>query len=359
MIFYFILMETENITFKTQIMFLSEIRIGIFDFQKILSKLSEEYLKKLDIECSEPPGLRGQMLSTLKWKQLKEHSNCSNPDKYPDCPEDRPSPIPTTLTTTSTTSTIKMEPLIEPLLQHTTERPSVFEETESMNRGQDALFNILIIFIGAVVALFCIILAIVVKCYHRSHKGKNLKNPSQPDENFGGPKASSRTDEMNQVKINGDSSNCSRNQRTSSSDGSNVITMEVEDKSIPIDKPHEGSGNQLRGDAPSTVGSNSDHGYEFMDFQVSESSWQQHPANSYNQPPSCHSPPGIPFTQPTAIHLTIQAAQVPAIEHATSPAPVDQQSYQKQQQLFNPNIKMNHSSVKMMPGYLNTTNLPL
>ena len=67
--------------------------------------MTDDWLKKLDIRCSEPVALRGRSLSEVTWPELSLHGNCTTPDQVYPCPHVEHPTFRTPTTSTSTTTT--------------------------------------------------------------------------------------------------------------------------------------------------------------------------------------------------------------------------------------------------------------
>ena len=277
----------------------------------------------LDIECSEPPNLNGLMLSKLGWNQLSLHGNCLVPDNYDPCPNLKP--IPTTSSQTKTTPTTAR---VTTSFKRDNSSPTIAIAHSALKLENLLVYIALIC--GITVFAACVFAIGYYACKRKSsYKNKKIADDSNHSDASQGSDRSSRADSESEVSINETFSYTARHPRPSAS-GQSTTSMEVEDE--PGSNPYETRVKRLAVSAPSTAGSESNHGYASINNQSNDYSGPRY------VPPRQQLPPRASTTT-IPIHVTVQS--VPMIYQAPHSG--------HNQQALGPD----QQTSLMMPGYLN------
>ena len=295
--------------------------------RKLNSKLPNRPLKKFDIECSEPFGLRGRMLSELDWHQLTLHSNCSEPDEYQPCPNVNHFSHALKKATTAANSTITRAIATEKATQaHISVQPFFSSKgLQKPNTQNSTNFEKIIIIIIAPAAIAIILVALIAAIrVVRSCKAKKEapKYSLKITKASSRSQRSSRTDSVFEVPLSGNyekplsgnyevphsgyyTKDYSEHQRMSTTNRSKT-NMEVLSSN-----PHETRANLLVESLPSITGSESTHGYASMKYPDSEYSGSQHPPPPQPLPTEVQNLPPISAAPQATIHLMISSGVPP------------------------------------------------
>ena len=332
-------------------------------FQRYLSTLLHKAIKKFDIQCHEPPNLRGQMLSKLGWDQLSLHGNCSVPDNYDPCPNVNLDPhVPTATSTSSITRAIAT---VKTTQARTTVQP-FFPRKDTQKPNIQNLFDFekIIITIAAAIAFILVVIIVEIFVVRRCKAKKEApKYSPKRTKVLTRSERRSRTDSVCEVSLNRNyqvphsgnyqmshSGNCNENyseyQRMLTTDRSKA-NMEV-----PGSNPRETRAKCLVGSSPSIAGSESTHGYASMKYPDSDYSGPQHP------PPPQPPPIEVQNLQPTSappqatIHLMISSGAQPGYVLNSEHMPPT-----CQRQLYGSGIPAPPPSANFVPNYLNTNSM--
>ena len=250
------------------------------------------------------------MLSKLGWDQLSLHGNCLVPDNYDPCPN--LTPIPTTSSSTKETPTTARVPAS---FKRDNSSPT-YAIAHSALKSENLLVYIVLICGIAVFAACVFAIGYYASKRKSFYKDKNVTKHSIHSDASLMSDRSSRADSESEVSINETFSNTARHPRPSAS-GQSTTSMEVEDE--PGSSLYETQVKRLAGSAPSTAGSESNHGYASINNQNNDYSGPRY------LPPRQQLPPRATTTT-IPIHLTVQS--VPMIYQASHSGPTSKLSAQ-------------------------------
>ena len=324
-------------------------------FQKYLSTLSRNAMKKFDIECSEPPSLRGRMLSKLDWNQLSLHGNCSVPDNYDTCPN--VNHVPHVAASTSTSTITRAIATVKTTQAYTTVQPFVLgKDLKKPNLQKSIVFEkITITTIAAALAIISVVIIVEIFVVRRCKAKKTPKYSAKITEASSRSERSSRTDFACEVPLSekyrmphrgNNTKDYSEHQKMSTTNRSKTNTE------ILSSNPHETRAKRLVESLPSITESKSTHGYASMEYPDSEYSGPQHPPPP--QPPQIEMQ-NLPLTSapPQAtIHLMISSGVPPGYVPNSARVPPT-----CQQQLYGSGVQVSPSSANFVPNYLNTNSM--
>ena len=312
-------------------------------------------LKKFDIECSEPPSLRGRMLSELDWNQLSLHSNCSVPDKYQPCLNVNHVSQATTASNSTITRAIAT---VKTTQAHISVQPFFSrKDLQKPNTQNSTNFEKIIIIIALATAIILVAFIAAIRVVRRCKAKKEApKYSSKITEASSRLERSSKTDSVFEVPLSGNyekplsgnykvprngyyTENYSEHQRMSTTNRSKT-SMEV-----LISNPHETRAKHLVGSWPSITGSESTHGYASMTYPDSDYSGPQHSPPPQPPPIEVQNLPPISAAPQATIHLMISSAAPPGYVPNSAHVPPT-----CQQQLYGLRIPVPPPSANIVPN---------